>query len=133
MFDPLCTKCERGRVFVKTKTIDYHHDSALKLVKRFATVNTMVGQFIQPSMVPKVCVQTHTKVANGQKGPRRGDPNWSCVFSTLPVLICACLQCRYMRKEQVILKTNSVARCSPKLDLGRAQKILGTTGLAVLA
>jgi len=43
MFDPLCTKCERGRVFVKTKTIDYHHGSALKLVKRFATVNTMVG------------------------------------------------------------------------------------------
>jgi len=33
----------------------------------------------------------------------------------------------------VILKTNLVPRCSPKLDLGRAQKILGTTGLAILA
>ena len=43
MFDLLCIKCERGRVFVKMKTIDYDHGSALKLVKRFATVNTMVG------------------------------------------------------------------------------------------
>jgi len=51
------------------------------------------------------------KGGEGSKnGSRGGDPNRSCVFSTLPLLVC--LSVRYLRREQIADIENDLAtRC----------------------
>jgi len=89
MFDPLHTTCDKGWVFAKNEgTMDYHHASALKLKNTYRqhkrSLVYLAQWFSKYGSKPKGWRMV-------KKGLRRGDPNRSCVFSTLPLLVCVCL------------------------------------------
>jgi len=71
----------------------YHHGSAIQwrnschrsLTQRLVSWSSPVVTKVQYRSKPK---QRWRRV---KKGSRRGDPNLSCVFSTLFLLLCVCL------------------------------------------
>jgi len=50
-------------------------------------------------VVLKEGVEIQTREVEGQKGPRPGGPNLSCIFSTLPLLVYVCLYYAYLSKK----------------------------------
>jgi len=150
MFDPLSLhKLWKSLSICENEaTIHYHHGSALKF--RNTCRRNLTQRFFSWSspVLPKVWVETQTKVEKGQNmdGPKAR--NWSCVFSTLCLLFSVRLWHRYMRKRWLTWKMN-LATCYLKItntivllrfgsrssnwDMGGTQKSLRSTDLAMLS
>jgi len=73
-------------------TIGYYCGFALKLIN---TCRRSLTQRLESWSIPvisKVWIKTQRRVEwrSIKNGSRRGDPNRSCKFSTLPLLVCVC-------------------------------------------
>jgi len=145
----VCTKCGSHCVFAKTKPqFNYHHGSALKF--RNTCRRNLTQRFFSWSspVVPKVWVETQTKVEKGQKMGGAKARNWSCVFSTLCLLFSVRLWHRHMRKRWLTWKM-ILATCYQKSPMksffwglgrglqtqimGGTQKSLRSTELVMLS
>jgi len=89
IFDPLSLhkKC----VCENEGTSDYHHGSALKVRNtcRCSWTQRLV-RWCSP-VVPKIWVETQTRVEKGQQMGGTVAIQTGCIFSTLPLLLCICL------------------------------------------
>jgi len=72
-------------------TIDYHHGSALHVRNTCrCSLTQRLVRWCNP-LVPKILVKTQTKMEKGQQMGRAEAIQTSCVFSTLPLLLCVCV------------------------------------------
>jgi len=139
----------------RSRTINCHYGSALKLWNtcRRSLTQRLVS-WCSP-VVPKVWVETQTRVAKGQKWVT---PRWAeaelCIFNVTTA--CLCSVHTWGKSRLLTLKNDWTTYCekssiqssffhtlfevwdlnrevSPNSDLGRAQKSLGTADLAILA
>jgi len=96
-------------VYIIFVTIDYHHSSVLQVRNtcRCSLTQRLVRWCIP--VVPKILIETQTRVAKGQQMGRAEAIQTSCVFPTLPPLLCVCLQRTYFRKEQIADIKNDLA------------------------
>jgi len=62
-------------------------------IKKYLSLqlNTTVGSLIWPSCSQSMGRNPHKGGEGSKNGSHRGDPNRSCVFSTLPLVVCVCL------------------------------------------
>jgi len=92
IFDPLRLRSLKTVEHLQKRShIDYYHGSALKLRNRptcCRSLHRTVGKLIWPCGSQSMD-QNPKKCGDGSKnGSRRGDPNRSCRFWTLPLLVC---------------------------------------------
>ena len=88
MFQPLCAKCEKGWVFAQTKAQSNIYTRLCSDVKKYVSPQLTQRLVSLPSSVytsSRSMGQNPKKGGKWSKGSRQGDPNGSCVFSTLPL------------------------------------------------